>query len=151
MKKLLLLSLMLFIGIAFGQKKKSTPTPKKLTETEMAQKKGKEWFEKNIVANFKDPYSYELKKIWTEEITVLMGNTEYIENLGKYIVTEKTKKMQDSLMTVTSAMSSEDKSKIQSYIVHIDAYGANSYGNKILGRYKLRVSPNGNDIWQIKD
>ncbi len=150
MKKILLLFI-LISGIAFGQKKKVSPTPKKLTEMEAAQKKAQKYFEVNIVKDFKDPYSYELKKIWTEPVTFYMDNVNYIENLGKYIVTEKTKKMQDSLKSVTSIMTAEEKNKVKSYIVYIDAYGANSYGNKILGRYKFRVSPDGSDIWQITE
>lgn len=146
MKKILLLFI-LISGIAFGQKKKINAAPKKLTAIEMAQKKGKEYFEENIVKNFKDPYSYELKKIWTEEVTVLMYNVSLIENYEKY----NFKKDQDSLMMATSAMSDEEKHKINSYIVYIDAYGANSYGNKILGRYKFRVSSDGSDVWQIKE
>lgn len=141
--KNILLILLLISGITFGQKKKAAPIPKKLTEIEAAQKKAQKYFEENIVKDFKDPYSYELKKIWTEPVTSYMHNTAYIENLGKYIVTEKTKKIQDSLMTVTSAMSDEEKNKIKFYIVHIDAYGANSFGNKVLGRYSIEVSPNG--------
>lgn len=117
------------------------------------------YFESNYVQNnFKDPYSYELKKIWSEPITkeenmrVSINSADLVAN-NKNIpksMRDDWKKKKDSLTDEYSKLSTDDGKVIVGYRVYFDTYAANSYGNKVLGRYKLLVDTVGKTIGAVE-
>lgn len=146
MKKLLLL-LVFISGFAFGQ-----------LSQDSIQSIAKTYFEKEYVQQtFKDPYSYELKKIWSEPITKEVSLQENIVK-SQMIYSNKIfpKKMRQAAQenevknkNELSQLSDPDKIKIVAYDVYFDTYGANSYGNKVLGKYMLRMNTDGNTIGKV--
>lgn len=117
------------------------------------------YFESNYVQNnFKDPYSYELKKVWSEPITKeenmrssinsadLVANNKNIPKSMR----EDWKKKKDSLTDEYSKLSADEGKVIVGYRVYFDTYAANSYGNKVLGRYKLLVDTVGKTIGAVE-
>lgn len=139
---------MLISNIAFSQ-----------IQTEI-EKIAKNVFEKNYVQkNFKDPYSYELKKIWSEPITnetslsskisqlqILSGNNSFSKKeRAQFLETAKQRKSELEKLSI------EDRNKIIAYSVYLDTYGANSYGNKVLGRYVMTISSSGELIGDITE
>lgn len=117
------------------------------------------YFESNYVQNnFKDPYSYELKKIWSEPITKeenlrsSINSAELVAN-NKNVpksMREDWKKKKDSLTAEYSKLSTDEGKMIVGYRVYFDTYAANSYGNKVLGRYKLLVDTVGKTIGAVE-
>lgn len=112
----------------------------------------KSYFEKTYVQkHFKDPYSYELKKMWSEPITkeeTLLGRIAVLEQLlnSKAVPKDMKKGVPEDILDIRknlSKMATEEKNSINAYRVLFDTYGANSYGNKILGRYDIIVSSDG--------
>jgi hypothetical protein len=142
MKKLLLLSFVLFSFSSFGQiEQLSEPQSKVLSlfKTEIVEK------------TFKDPYSFKLLKL---EITPqtkgdrLLEDIKFIEsNLTEYRKYDKYAKPEDkvdirldALKKQYAEMSDGDKQTLKCYSVRLDCYGNNSLGNQTLGRYKLYVN-----------
>ncbi len=150
MRKLILLLLLLTVSITASAQ---------LTKDSL-QAIAKEHFENIYVQkNFKDPYSYELKKIWSEPRTEgdlmkedIAGRESFLDMPGvnKKMRTQigEVIKNKKSLLQNTSA---EQLSKVGAYDVYFDTYGANSYGNKILGRYKVRINNTGQILGEVRE
>jgi len=123
------------------------------------EKIAKNYFESHYVQNnFKDPYSYELKKIWSEPITKeenlrsSINSAELVANNKNIPKSMRTdwKKKKDSLTDEYSKLSTDEGKMIVGYRVYFDTYAANSYGNKVLGRYKLLVDTVGKTIGAVE-
>lgn len=144
MKKLLLI--FLFISaFAFGQ----------LNEDSI-QKIAKEYFQtKYVRENFKDPYSYQFQNIVSkgvtrkefieEEITSLKSKNRFAQK--KERKENETKIIEQS--SILNTLPEDQKSEIVSYKINLDSYGANSYGNKVLGRYAFSISSDGSTIGRV--
>ncbi|MHC6200184.1 MULTISPECIES: hypothetical protein [Elizabethkingia] len=139
MKKLLLF--LLSSSFAFGQ-----------LSQDSIQKIAKKKFEEDYVATrFKDPYSYEFKNIWSTVTTVeenweaiLRSDKSYTEST--YANKKFVKQMKDTLkkhQAQLDILNEAQRKSVYIYNIFIDAYGANSYGNKVLGRYIIKLYPNG--------
>ena len=230
MKKISLLILLLFIFSMNAQVKKTPVKKVVLTEEQKVKKAAQSYFEKIYVpSSFKDPYSYQLKKILvignsTEKVynELLQDYSKQIEKIdtvwsfkklgfakedlesiqryyNKYVVKdkdnfekyrdansessykaslssyEKSKKEYDrnlssaesthnynvrelkkaieeksSIEELMKTLANVERQSILNYTVYIDAYGANSYGNKILGRYYFTVDKQGELIGSIR-
>ena len=140
MKKLLLL-LVFISGFAFGQ-----------ISQDSLQSIAKNYFEKEYVQqNYKDPYSYELKNInfsnTRTKMDILKSNIAVSKAMAEPPTPKKYRKKYELEMNqnidLLNSLSEGEKNKIAEYIFNLDAYGANSYGNKVLGRYRIIVSPEG--------
>ena len=155
---------MMILSVGISAQKKQAKAPIKQTEKQKALESAKIYFEKYYMPfNFKDPYSYELKKITIEENTTELRMTQKINHYSsimKRLDTLETiidnkkeyrkiagwqKQIKDSL----SIMPDVERKAFLSYSVFIDAYGANSYGNKVLGRYVMKVAKDGKPIGEI--
>lgn len=167
MKKLLIfITLTLSFGI-YAQAKNSKKIPMQTAELKI-QTNAKKYFEEVFVQKtFKDPYSYELKKIW-----IVANNREheynelynYYDKLIKETDTtsifftrqqdqdefELRKKLRDDIEKDIKSFTPEELKEIITYTVHFDAYGANSYGNKVLGRYHLKMDKNSTLIGKVE-
>ncbi len=139
MKKLLLLSFVLFSFSSFGQiEQLSEPQSKVLSlfKTEIVEK------------TFKDPYSFKLLKLEITPVTegdFVLNNINFMESnlteICKYEPKENVVARLNGHKKQYAEMSDSDKQKLKSYSVRLDCYGNNSYGNPILGRYKFSVNP----------
>lgn len=91
--------------------------------------KAVQWFKSDYVEkSFKDPYSFKLLKVSNTPIT----NRQWILNNYDGAVKRKTaKELQLKELTPEIA------DKIKCYKVNLDCYGANSFGNSVLGRYSF--------------
>ncbi|MEN5132670.1 hypothetical protein [Elizabethkingia anophelis] len=112
----------------------------------------KSYFETEFVQKqIKDPYSYELKKIWSIPISqeVYLHKLLYsrIELSNNKNFTKKERSEFSELAVSTrkqlDTLNYDEKNEITFYDVCFDIYAANNYGNKILGKYRLRVKTNG--------
>ncbi|SKB63567.1 hypothetical protein SAMN05660477_00400 [Soonwooa buanensis] len=122
------------------------------------QNMAKSYFETKFVQEtFKDPYSYELKKIWSEPIT---RNSDLINKITQLEVilnspafSKKEKKQFGETLVKRreelSKLSSKESEIIVAYSVYFDTYGANSLGNKVLGKYTMTVDSNGSILGKI--
>lgn len=147
MKKLILL-FVLISNFAFTQSQSEIETI------------AKSYFENNFVQKtFKDPYSYELKKIWSHPITnesslsskisqlqVLSSSSSFSKKERKQFLETANQKKSE-----LEKLSPEEKSTIIAYAIYLDTYGANSYGNKVLGRYVMTVDTSGQIIGEITE
>jgi hypothetical protein len=139
MKKLLLLSFVLFSFVSVGQIQQLTDAESKVLSL----------FKKEFVEKtFKDPYSFKLLKLEITPITkgdFLLNDIKYMESnlkeIYKYEPKEKVNARLDDYKKQYEGMSNEDRLTIRLYSVRLDCYGNNSYGNQILGRYKFSVKP----------
>lgn len=134
MKKMLFF--LLLSSFAFGQ----------LTQDSI-QSIAKTHFEETYVTKyFKDIYSYELKKTWSAPIdkeTILIQNISVAQSyVDKKLLPKKTQaefvQRISNMKAELQKLSGDEKRKIVAYDVYFDTYGANSYGNKVLGKYILR-------------
>lgn len=146
MKKLFIL-FGLFLGIIIGAQ----------TQQEI-ESIVKDYFEKKFVPNsFKDPYSYELKNISSAPISQgealqksikverAMSETQGISKKIKKPYVEKL----NELTSIYDNLSEEKKNEIIEYLVTLDTYGANSYGNKVFKRYFVIISADGSNIKKV--
>lgn len=86
----------------------------------------------------KNPDKFEKKLGWAvkrldERKSELKGYRDNIELNNKELLTYQNMLNDKSL----------DFTKTAQWLIHLDCYGANSYGNKILGRYVFRMSLDG--------
>lgn len=146
MKKILLF-LLLWAGAVCGQ-----------LPQDSIQSIAKNYFEKEYVQQtFKDPYSYELKKIWSEPMTKSSNLTTKIVQLESMLKAPAFTNKQKKEFAVTlekrkselEKLSETDKNTITAYAVYLDTYGANSLGNKVLGKYTMTVDTAGNILGDI--
>jgi hypothetical protein len=101
--------------------------------------------EQYVEKNFKDPYSFQLLKLESKPKTCedwLLDDLNFLKGLlekkdftsyKKNELIEKIKLKEDEY----SGMTDEIRKTIKTYEVRLDCYGTNSYGNKVLGRYKF--------------
>jgi hypothetical protein len=160
MKKSILLFLSILISfISFSQIDVNT-----LSEND--KKIVKVFRETYVEKKFKDPYSFQLLKLETKPITfgdwdlndIIYLKSQLEKKDFKYVkeneLIDRIKLKEDSY----SKMSDEIKKTIKSYEVKLDCYGSNSYGGKVLSRYKfnyvvldLNMNPidyyNGNNLY----
>lgn len=136
MKKLSII-LVLINAFAFGQ-----------IAQDSLQNIAKVYFENQYVQKtFKDPYSYKLVKSWSEPVTLersikfsmdgyftLINMKSFSKKEHKEFI-NKVELEQKKLNNLPQV----EKEKVIAYLVFFDAYGANSYGNKVLGRYVMRI------------
>lgn len=152
MKKLILLLLLSFFTVNAQQKKV-------LSQEQKVINKAKQIFQMYVETSFKDPYSYKLQKIWAKPNTIQSKTESLLFDLN--LITERDTtsilyrkpeakaeikealKSKNEILESYNKLSEKDKSNIVDYTVYIDAYGANSYGNKVLGRYMMKVGKNG--------
>lgn len=173
MKKLFLLIVLCFFSLNAQVKKQPIKkNPQKLTEQQLVEKKAREYFEKEFVQNnFKDPYSYELKKMWTEPITfrgikedsityhlLKVLDYEKIQSDRGFALNIPEKKEQDfhkykqqTIENELSRMSEVDKNTVIGYKIYFDTYAANSFGNKVLGRYFIKMWKNGERLSDVEE
>ncbi len=144
MKKLFFF--LLFSSFAFGQLSKDS-----------LQSIVKNYFEKQYVQqNFKDPYSYEFVNITSIARTkkeVLNSEISIAKSMSEPPTPKKFRKEYENEMKIKldilNSLSEDEKNKIDEYICNFDAYGANSYGNKVLGRYVIVISSDGKNIRNV--
>lgn len=155
MKRMLLI-LILCPVLCFAQAKKQTV--KKQTTTvskiDIATANVKKWFKLDYVdKKFKDPYSYKLMKVELNPFTKLMEYNLKIRELeqqegnaaiGNDAIIEMYKQM------INNADEGYLK-QFEKYYVRLDAYGNNSLGNAVLGRYIFVVDLKGNLISEIQN
>ncbi|MCL1652579.1 hypothetical protein BAZ12_00665 [Elizabethkingia miricola] len=147
MKKILFF--LLLSCFAFGQLSKDSiqKIAQLHFETEFVQKR------------LKDPYSYELKKIWSipisqeEYLHKLMYSRVELSNNKNFSRKERSEFSESAVNTrkQLDTLNQSEKNKITFYDVCFDIYAANNYGNKILGKYKLRVKTTGEIFGDIAE
>lgn len=167
MKKLALLIVLIFsIGMNAQTKKKPVKKPAQ-TEEQKVLAEAKEYFKIYVETHFKDPYSYKLQKIWVSPNTI-SSNARYammdydytIKHTDTTSILYRSAEAKNKLKTAIikkqeleehlKSLHEKDLEKVVDYTVYVDAYGANSYGNKILGKYYFRVDRNGDLIDSIR-
>lgn len=159
MKKIFYIFLLLLSVSSFAQKKKVVQ--KKLTKTEIAVKRATTYFKNEYVPiYFKDKYSYQLKSAYAVEHSLGSNMEDDIRTFKReisYIDTTSVKFTKDaeinyrkmiedknSLENMFDNLPEEIKNKTETYSVFIDCYAANSFGNKVLGRYVVDIDDDGN-------
>ncbi len=111
------------------------------------------WFKSNYVEkSFKDPYSFKLMKISNSSISFkqwILNDLESAQRaISEYEQKKKLDKYEKELYDGTvkrralyqeqlNTLTPEDSQKVKCYEILIDCYGANSYGNLILSKYKF--------------
>lgn len=111
------------------------------------------WFKTDYVEKtFKDPYSYKLVKVSNTLITFKQWLLNDLISINKTISGYELKKKLDkydkelyegavkrkiNYETRLKELSTDEGAKTKCYTILIDCYGANSYGNAVLGRYSF--------------
>lgn len=119
---------------------------------EVAKKYFKEVYVKD---NFKDPYSYEFQNIVSKGISrkeLIESEIKTLKSYNEFVPRKERKLNEVKIIEKTELLhrlSEVEKNEIASYYINIDGYGANSYGNKVLGRYVFSISTDGKTISKV--
>lgn len=156
MKKLILLLLLSFFSVNAQQKKKP------ISEKQFVINKARTYFKEVYVpVHFKDPYSCKIQNIYAIEDRVkermerLIAKTEAIVIYADTLSIDSKAKYNEALETTNfykkkyNELTEKEKNEVVEYLVYIDAYGKNSFGNLVLGKYVLTMSKKGNIVEDV--
>ncbi|MGY3054367.1 hypothetical protein ACVWYG_002574 [Pedobacter sp. UYEF25] len=149
--KTILLALIVVLSISTTCLAQNNKENSKITQVEKIKNKVKVWFKSSYVAeNFKDPYSYKLLKF---ELSPISKKDYLINEIATLSVqtNEDNKVIIDTYKEMIQKGTKEYLSKIDRYYIYLDAYGKNSYGANVLGKYRFLVDPNGVLIGKVVD
>lgn len=146
MKKLTLIITLLFISFTSYSQVDTTSLSQ---ENKMILKTFKDL---HVEKTFKDPYSFQLMKIESVPITFsswILADIETVQsNIDNQRFSYKTKKelelkikeAEERLNNHKKKLAELDpelKDEVKAYHVKLDAYGSNSYGNRVLSKYEF--------------
>ncbi len=173
MRKSILIVIFSFIfclGFAQKTKKRVNYNIDKIEKIEVSAKK---WFKDHYVRGFfKDPYSYKFLKCHAisvnqgEELEKKMSKLEGTIRGGNYTKEKRPNSYNGSLKRLHEeaiaeyeplkqkydSLSDAEKNSVLYYLVYIDCYAKNSYGNEVLGKYQFKADKDGKfDLNSVED